>query len=188
MYWDAYATNDDLAFEYTNNSNNKNGFIVNPNTSGGAGVEFTMSGTSSKYWVFRFTDPSAAVWHHYLLRMDRTVPVSQVWVDGVEQSYLSGLRNLSAGTSFDNSTLYFMSRGAASLFGAGRLADVRLYDGASSLPPSALAKSLYDPATCWELYAPRVRRVYLDVGGGTPSSFKAAWVRHGYRGLGTGVR
>ena len=81
-----------------------------------------------------FTRPSAGVWHHYVMVMDRSpgggnVDQFRVYVDG---RFTSGTVATNASTeNFGNHTLYFMHRNASgvqTLFGNGQLDDVRIYN------------------------------------------------------------
>lgn len=130
MYWDAFADDDDLAAEYTNNFNAKNGFIVDPNESGTSKFMCGMSGSvGGLYWLDVFTRPSAATWHQYIFEFNRTTPSNAVWVDNSSQSLTLNVHTLVGGTNYDDATFYLMSRGVASLFGAGRLFEFAIYDG-----------------------------------------------------------
>ncbi len=136
LKWTAFANDDKLAFEYTNNFNSKNGFLVDPDNGNGLTTGMFSFGTSmsspSGYWVDAFARPSAGVWHHYVLIMNRATPVNAAYVDGVLQSLTTEAHTVYSMGNFDNSTLYFMSRGTTSLFGAGSLDEVRIYNRALS--------------------------------------------------------
>ncbi len=135
LKWSSFSNNDDLAFEFTPNSSNTNGgFFVDPNASEllalsrfGVGI-----GRSTSRNTAYFTRPSANVWHHYAIVMDSSATASQQvipYVDGVPVSYTKLNSGTGAG-NFANSTLYFMSRGASSLFGKGNLDEVAIYNRA----------------------------------------------------------
>jgi PKD repeat protein len=133
LNWSAYANNDALAFEFTPNFNNENGgFLVDPNAGelgGKFGIGIGREGSRNNAY---FTRPSAGVWHHYAIVMNTSAPAAQQiipYVDGQPVSY----EKLNSGTgagAFANSTLYFMSRAASSLFGKGSLDEVALYNRA----------------------------------------------------------
>jgi YD repeat-containing protein len=136
LKWSSFANNDDLAFEFTPNSSNTNGgFFVDPNSSElflsrfGVGI-----GRSTSRNTAYFSRPSANVWHHYAIVFDSSATASQQvipYVDGAAVSYLKLNSGTGAG-NFANSTLYFMSRGASSLFGNGNLDEVAIYNRALS--------------------------------------------------------
>ena len=137
MRWTSFSNNDDLAMEFTPNSNQNNGgFFIDPNASGtsnrfGVGIGRLLSRNA-----VLFTRPSAGVWHHYAFVLNSAAPAAtQVipYVDGQPVSYVKSGSGTGAGT-FANSTLSFMSRsaGAGSLFGAGALDEVALYNRALS--------------------------------------------------------
>ncbi len=140
LNWNAYANNDALAFEFTPNFNNENGgFLVDPNAGelgGKFGIGIGREGSRNNAY---FTRPSAGAWHHYAIVLDTAAPAAQQitpYVDGLPVSY----EKLNSGTgagAFANSTLYFMSRAASSLFGKGSLDEVALYNRA--LSPAEIA-------------------------------------------------
>ncbi len=131
LNWAAYANDDDLAFEFTPNFNNSNGgFLVDPNA-GELGGQFAVGiGRGGSRNNAYFQRPSAGAWHHYAFVLDSQAPAGQQvipYVDGQAVSYTKRESGTGAG-SFANSTLYFMSRNAASLFGNGSLDEVALYN------------------------------------------------------------
>jgi hypothetical protein len=129
LWKDSFANDDDLAFEYTPTFNNNNGFLVDPNSSGGS-FELDISTVPGPlYNGGTFTRPSTGAWHHYVIGFDRTTGSSlgvTLYVDGVSTSVTQNLSATMTG-NYANSSLYFMSRAASSLFSAGRLDEVRLY-------------------------------------------------------------
>jgi hypothetical protein len=147
MYWNAFANDDDLAWESSTNFNsNAGGILCDPNESSTSGFVLAMrnsgaTGTQGK----RFTRPTGAAWHHYVATFDLADPstwVDQFYIDGEVQS--GSLFGGATGnpSSFGNYSWYFMGRGAASLFGAGRFTDFRLYAG--RLLTATEARQLYD--------------------------------------------
>jgi YD repeat-containing protein len=133
LKWSSFSNNDDLAFEFTPNSSNTNGgFFISPNSTELLSRFVVGIGRSGSRNTASFARPSANVWHHYAIVFDSTASASQQvipYVDGAAASYIK----LSSGTgagAFANSTLYFMSRGASSLFGKGNLDEVALYNRA----------------------------------------------------------
>ncbi len=133
LKWNAYETDDDLAMELTPNFNgNSGGFLVDPNASqGNFGVGVGIAESRNNAF---FARPSAGQWHHYALVLDTTAPATQQitpYVDGQAVSYTKTAEGSGAG-NFANSTLYLMSRGGQSLFGAGSLDEVAVYSRALS--------------------------------------------------------
>lgn len=178
LNWTTFGSDDDLAFEYSANYNSTAGFIVDPNSSSGGGpIDFGVSTGGGQFWVDGFTRPSAGVWHHYLLAMDRTTPVNQAWVDGVSQSLTPSTHN-AIGTDFANSTLYLMSRAAASLFGQGSMTDVRIYDASACLDLATLARQLYQPETRWKLYDSLRARGGVNAAAGGVTSILRQMIQH----------
>lgn len=133
MYWDAFANNDDLAFEYSVNYNSNAGsFIVDPNASTGR-LDCAVNGNVGKNYG-GYSRPSGAAWHHYMFVADFSAAGASagevaLYIDGSAASETVVLSSENTG-NFGNHTLYFMSRAGASLFGAGRMAEVGLYSGA----------------------------------------------------------
>ena len=141
MKWNAFANDDDLAFEFTPNFNsNPGGFLVDPNAPEDGGKFAVGIGQGSSRNTVYFNRPTPAAWHHYAFVMDTTAPAaSQIlpYVDGQPVSFNKTLSGTGAGT-FANSTLSFMSRASSALFGAGDLDEVAIYNRA--LPASVVAQ------------------------------------------------
>jgi PKD repeat protein len=135
MRWNSFTNNDDLAFEFTSNFNNSNGgFLINPNSSTSSSrFEVALGRNASRNSAY-FTRPSANVWHHYAIVMNTAAAAAQqilVYVDGAPVSIVKGSSGTGAG-NFASSTLNFMSRNGNSLFGAGSLDEVAIYNRALS--------------------------------------------------------
>ena len=145
-FWsrELFANDDDLAFEYTPNYNsNQGGLLVDPNDASGKFDIAHRQGLSGGYNVFATTRPSAAAWHHYALVFDRSataVSELKAYVDGATVSSTSAVGTDALG-NFANSTLYFMSRAGSSLFGAGDLDEVAVYNRA--LTPTEVSNHRY---------------------------------------------
>ncbi|MFL5833547.1 MAG: PKD domain-containing protein [Solirubrobacterales bacterium] len=141
MKWDGFANDDDLAFELTPNFNsNPGGFLVDPNAPEEGGKFGVGIGSGESRNTAYFTRPSAGAWHHYALVMDATAPAAEQvlpYVDGQPVPYVKTKSGTGAG-NFANSSLYFMSRAASALFGAGDLDEVALYNRA--LPAATIAQ------------------------------------------------
>jgi methylaspartate ammonia-lyase len=95
----------------------------------------TNGNLSTSYNAHSFTSPSAGAMHLYSIVFDRTQAVESqvsVYVDGSAVS-LSDISTPNAVSgNFANSTLYWMSRDNASLFGGGTLDEVRVSSTARS--------------------------------------------------------
>jgi len=137
LKWNAFDSNDDLAMEFTPNfNNNTGGFLIDPNAGSQFGIGIGSDAARNNVY---FARPSAGVWHHYAFVLDATAPAAtQItpYVDGQPVTYSKGSSGTGAG-AFANSTLYFMSRAGAALFGAGDLDEVAIYNGA--LSPTTIA-------------------------------------------------
>jgi PKD repeat protein len=129
LNWSAFANNDALALEFTPNFNDNNGgFLVDPNApqaSGRFGVGF---GNNSSRNDAYFVRPTAGAWHYYAIVLDPTAPAAQQitpYVDGQPVSFVKTANG--TGATFANSTLYFMSRAGAALFGQGNMDELAIY-------------------------------------------------------------
>jgi YD repeat-containing protein len=130
MKWNAYANDDDLAMEFTNNFNdNAGGFLVDPNAPQNGGTFGVGIGSGASRNNVFFTRPSAGAWHHYAFVFDTTAAgADQItpYVDGQPVTYTKGANGTGAG-AFANATLNLMSRAGAGLYGAGDLDEVAVY-------------------------------------------------------------
>jgi PKD repeat protein len=133
MKWNSWANDDALAFELTDNFNSvPGGFLIDPNSSYGSFAVAIGFGASRN--VALFPRPTAGEWHHYAFAMDTTAPASEAilpYVDGKAVAYTKAV-NGSGAPPFANAALNFMSRAGSSLFGAGDLDEVAVYDRALS--------------------------------------------------------
>ncbi len=137
MKWNAWANDDALAMEFTNNFNeNAGGFLVDPNSSyGNFAVALGIGGSRN---ITLFSRPTAGRWHHYAFVLDTTAPAAEQvvpYVDGKAVAYSKAGSGTEA-PPFANSTLNFMSRAGSALFGSGDLDEVAIYDRA--LPPATV--------------------------------------------------
>ena len=130
MKWTSYAEDDHLALELTPNFNEyAGGFLIDPDASPGTDFAVSIGEGSSRNTVY-FERPSAGAWHHYTFVLDTEAPAETEitpYVDGHAVSYTKSESGTGAG-AFANSTLYWMSRDASTLFGAGSMQDLALYE------------------------------------------------------------
>jgi YD repeat-containing protein len=135
LKWSAYANDDALAMEFTNNFNdNAGGFLVDPNAPQNNGTFGVGIGSGSSRNNVFFTRPSAGAWHHYAFVLDTTAPAaSQItpYVDGQAVTYTKSASGTGGGT-FANATLNLMSRAASGLFGKGDLDELAIYSDSLS--------------------------------------------------------
>ncbi len=140
MKWAAFAENDALALELTPNFNeNPGGFLVDPNASGTERFGLGLGEGTSRNNAY-FERPSAGAWHYYAFVLDTTASgAKQItpYVDGHSVSYTKSAEGTEAG-NFADAMLYWMSRDASSLFGAGSIQDLALYD--TTLSASTIAE------------------------------------------------
>ncbi len=146
LWWDSFANNDKLAFEFTATTNSTNGsFIIDPNSNSASTVVgkwgFAMANGSGAggFWGDGFTRPSAAAWHHYVLIMNRATPANVAYLDGALQTLTAGTHGAVTYGNFANSTLNVMCRNQASLFGAGRMAELGIWTSTTLTASEALA-------------------------------------------------
>lgn len=142
--WDSFSNNDDMLLEYTDNYNTQSGgFILLPNSSGGGGAPSGVFATnyhngSGGYNGGYFTRPSAG-WHHYVFTLDLTVGTGMcfaAYVDGVAQSMtqvfstnITTTLATNSGATIAGFGVFYRYTGLGSLFGAGALAKLVVYDG-----------------------------------------------------------
>src|SRR5215218_5364085 len=140
MKWNGFANDDDLAMEYTPNFNSfAGGFLIDPNAPQEEGRFGVAIGNGSARNNVFFTRPSAGQWHHYAFVMDSAAAAAEEikpYVDGKAVSFTKTASGTGAG-NFANSSLNFMSRAASSLYGAGSLDEVAIYNRA--LDPATIA-------------------------------------------------
>lgn len=144
MYWDAFADDDKLAFEFSSNYNSNNGAIlVDPDSSGGGGVpsgifqySVNIAGTG-QHLDCTITRPSAAAWHQYVLVLNASAGTCAAYVDGSNASPTTV--NSHTGT-FSSQVMNVMSRDNSSLWGAGRMSEIAIFSGTvNSTDAAALA-------------------------------------------------
>jgi PKD repeat protein len=139
MKWNGYANDDQLAMEFTPNFNaNAGGFLIDPNA-GEQGGEFGVGiGEGESRNTVYFERPSAGQWHYYAFTIDTSAAgKSEItpYVDGKPVAYAKTAEGTGAG-NFANSTLYWFSRDASALFGAGSMQYLAIYN--QVLPPATI--------------------------------------------------
>jgi hypothetical protein len=166
LYWDAYASDDDFAMEFTADSNSNDGFYVDPNYSGSGG-QFgfqvgSVAGNRKTAYMARSLAP-AATWNHFFVVWDRSIAglSTSVWVNGVAVSLTAVNTGVTLG-NFANSTLFIFSRNNANLFGAGRLQNLVIRGGYLGTQ----ADASYEYANPWQLFAPQSIWVPVSAGAG----------------------
>ncbi len=109
---------------------NSGGFLVDPNASQFGGTFGVAVGPPEDRNSVYFQRPSAGVWHHYALVLNTTAPAASEitpYVDGQPVSVKQEGVETGQG-AFANSTLYLFSRDGNSLFGAGDLQYLAIYN------------------------------------------------------------
>lgn len=134
LFWNAFATDDDMALETSATSNSNAGaFQIDPNMGGTSDVLIAINTNGAQFSGVQFarTGVTAAAWQHWTVCMDRNAGAQQVtavYINGRSQSLSNTFTNTTATGGFGNYAWNFMSRNGASLFGAGRLDDIRIYN------------------------------------------------------------
>jgi YD repeat-containing protein len=130
-----FANDDHIAMELTGSyHDNPGGFLIDPNAPQFGGKFAIGIGRNESRNTAYFDRPSSGVWHHYAFVLDSSALAEQQilpYVDGEPVPFTKPENGTGAG-NFAKSTLYFMSRGAGSLFGEGDLDEVAIYDRALS--------------------------------------------------------
>jgi hypothetical protein len=129
MWWDANGNGNNIALEYGTTTSVAGGWGLIPNQ--GSGVwTFGMGIASGGLWYDALpARPTAAAWHHFLLTSNRATPVNTAFVDGVSKTLSTVTHTAGTYGNYGNLTLNVMSRNAASLFGAGRMAELTIWGG-----------------------------------------------------------
>jgi len=159
LWWDAFANDNLLAFEFTSNGSktpgilNLRSFIVNPNSSTSGG-RFQVGARGTFVAAFRsFPRFTAQQWTHVALVLVLDLVsngLSAAWVNGVRQTLTTDVSNSLTGT-FSNDTLHLFSRESDALFGNGRLQNLAFRLGHFMTDDEA--RSEYENP--WQLFAPR---------------------------------
>jgi PKD repeat protein len=105
------------------------GFLIDPDASGTEQFGVGLGQDGSRNNAF-FARPSAEQWHYYAFTFDTTASGADEttpYVDGRAVSYTKSAEGTGAG-DFAKAMLYWMSRDASTLFGAGSMQDLALYD------------------------------------------------------------
>jgi hypothetical protein len=160
LNWDAYGSGDNLAMEFSPDTNTNQGFYINPNSSSG-NVDISFgSGVASYVRRYNRSMAPASVWNHYLMVISYNDPSITLYCNGTVRSQVGNSGTLpSTATVFNSQTLYLMHRGSGpSLYAAGRIAEIAVWAGLAN--PTAL---LDDSALA--LYNGRSP---FDVGGFAP--------------------
>jgi len=137
LNWDIYVNDEDIAIESSVDSTaNDNAILIDPNASAPAGSagRFAFGIHTGDFRYESFVRPSAGMFHHYSLIFDNSTSAGDVYayVDGVLQATTLDKDLKTASGNLGSYSWYLMSRAGTSLFGAGILDDVRIYNRALS--------------------------------------------------------
>lgn len=170
LWWDSFVNGGDHALEFTANLEaSEGGWDHRPDAASSdmRTIYGKMSGFNQWHVQVIVSRPSAAAWHHYMLTYDRTAQDpyanSKIYIDGS----LASATYSHAGVAPDSSNwvsdlLYVMSRGGTTEFGAGRVADLALWNNslltatdavnmAAGYHPNNATKVSVTPTQYWPL-------------------------------------
>jgi hypothetical protein len=171
LNWTTNANNDHLAGEFSANYNSNNGgFLLDINQSSPTGTAgFNVHTTGGNFLTCNITRPSAGALHKYAVAWDISVNPNTcaVWLDGVAQSPTVN-SNTDTGGTFGNYTIYLMSRGGTTLFGAGTMSRFSIYLG--HLLTNTEGQNLTSTSTCTSPTTLGSNVVYLPFNGVSPET------------------
>lgn len=170
LWWDSYANDNDMAIEY-GNANTTNGWCILPNHNSGAGVfSYILFMIASSGNCFNPTNRSnypAGQWNNIVVNFNRnnlTRGTNGVYSNGV---LVTDSQSATFASVQDNSNtnLNIMCRNQASLFGAGRLRNLNIYNRHLTAEEAfALHSNPY------QIVQPIKRIIYMLDGFGDPNS------------------
>lgn len=136
VYWDAFSDNNDLLLELSPvTDSNDNTFFINPNSSSPASVVHPRiqsgSGGTALWRGETFTRWSPTTWTHLAFVLDNSTTAGdiKVYIDGVLTGTTIEINTKDQTGDFKTDVLNIMSRNGANLFAAGRVDDLRIYNG-----------------------------------------------------------
>lgn len=134
-WWDTFANNDKTMWCYaTTNWSSDKGVIVIPNESSTSRFVVAVGSGGGTFVLNQYARPSAAVWRHYGLSIDRNASAAgmELYFDGVKQSKLAGSSTFSISDFGANQDFNFYggrSGSGTQLFGACRIACFNAWSG-----------------------------------------------------------
>lgn len=126
--WTAYASNDHLLAEYSTNFTSNGGLLIDPNDTGSGAFSVVLRSITGNFNGGHFTRPASGL-KHFVFTFDCTLGTAlatNAYMNGAAQSMTQDTFNDNSGSNYGNQKLYLMSRAATSLFGAGKLDEVRI--------------------------------------------------------------
>lgn len=135
LLWPTYAASNQRAVEFSNGTTSAGttagGFYVVPNGAGGTLDVGMYNGTG--YSGSSFARPSAGVFHHYVIELDRTVASDagavKMWVDGVAQTATPFTGSVTQGGNFINGFMTALADNAGANMGTGTIDELAVYAG-----------------------------------------------------------
>lgn len=163
--WDAFSDNNAMLMELTTNATSGGGgrFYIQPNAAAAtigtashpAGLRIANRVDTGDQDVVTVARPSAAAFHRYAVAFnpyDASVD-PDVYIDGVLQTQTGTTPSTYSGYSHTFAeTLYLFSRAGSSLFGAGKIKNLTLFDGI--LTQDEITSLQTDPNQYWSTAAP----------------------------------
>jgi hypothetical protein len=146
LYWDSYANDDALAFEFTPNAavTNSGGFTLDPNAASG-NLEVFSASTVGAVADVTIARPSAFAWHRVTFTLPKSGLIA-VFVDGIQKSIITNIVAAQTGT-YANATLNLFSRNGNALFATGNLECLTIYRGILTAQEIAA-----DYANCYQVF------------------------------------
>jgi len=131
LWWDSFADDDDLAFEFGDGTGDR--VFLDPNSSGfGGGIAYVHHTGNVGNAIRSFPRWGAAGWHQFVINLDiaqtGAAEIVSVYVDATSQTLTTQADNDNTGT-YPNRVLNLMSRNNTTLFAAGRIAEFGVYGG-----------------------------------------------------------
>lgn len=133
LNWTAYANDYDVVMSSSATGVSAGAIYNSPNAGDFPGTYIILIRTDASNWNgVSMARPSAAVWHHYTVCMDRNAGAQQVtavYVDGVSQTLTQILTDTTSTSGFGNHAWVFLGFPTGGVTcGNGMMDDVRIYN------------------------------------------------------------
>lgn len=152
LWWDSFSSGDDRALDH--NPGGTPRVEWNPD-SGAALIRMTYVGNVGATDAEVTANPTAAAWHHYCVVYDISAASNEVEAIYIDGSSVSVTRNNNSNntSALPNTTLYLMSNTGVANFGAGRMAELTVWNvkltsgNVTSLYGGGVGAACVNPAT-----------------------------------------
>jgi hypothetical protein len=142
------------------------GFALLPDDETCHGIQAALRGNAGTT-ANCYSQPSSGVWHHFAVIYDKGQSAGNqvaLYVDGVLQTPSWNLASATNTNNYGYNSIYLFSRGAASQYSSGTIADLRIYSSALTAPQ---VLQLYNGS---ELTAPTSPISYVQGNYATPQT------------------